>query len=92
MAPAGLRGGGGHPGLRMGASGSEPQEGQCGRLVGASLAGVIISCGDKEGSCQPGQARGSLDLDLAAMETIISYGQSQRLCMTMGRRFGGKGG
>lgn len=55
MAPEGLRGGGGHPGPRMGASGSEPQEGQCGRLVGASLAGVTISWGTRKDlpcSCQ----------------------------------------
>lgn len=57
MAPKGLRGGGGHPGLRMGVSGSEPQESLCGRLVGASLAEITISCGDKEGSslARPGQ-------------------------------------
>lgn len=41
-----LRGGGRHPGLRMEAGGSEPKEGQCGRLIQASLAGVATSCGE----------------------------------------------
>lgn len=64
MAPEGLRGGEGHPGLRMGANGSEPQEGQCGRLIRTSLPGVTISCEEEEGpSLQPDRARGTESAD-----------------------------